>query len=92
MPMSRRLLILGLPVLLSACFSGTRSDLPDLPFTQLDGSQHRTSGIDSIASFLKNHRTRRRSQWFARNGHPVATVKDGCLGWLSTDAQGRSQK
>jgi len=43
MPMSRRLLILGLPVLLSACFSGTRSDLPDLPFTQLDGSQHRTS-------------------------------------------------
>lgn len=43
MPMSLRLLILGLPVLLSACLSGTSSDLPDLPFTQLDGSQHRTS-------------------------------------------------
>lgn len=43
MMMSRRLMILALPLLLSACLSGNKSDLPDLPFTQLDGSQHRTS-------------------------------------------------
>lgn len=41
--MSRRLMILVLPLLLSACLSGDKPDLPDLPFTQLDGSQHRTS-------------------------------------------------
>jgi len=44
MRLTRRLLILALttlsPLLLSACFSGTQQAVPDLPFTQLDGSRH----------------------------------------------------
>lgn len=36
----RTLLTLTLPFLLSACFSGSRQAAPNLPFTQLDGSQH----------------------------------------------------
>ena len=42
MPMNRRFL-LALPIVLSACSGPGSSDLPDIPFTQLDGSQHRTS-------------------------------------------------
>lgn len=45
-------MILGLPVLLSACLSGGSSDLPDLPFTQLDGSQHRTSTFKGKVTVL----------------------------------------
>ena len=45
-------MILGLPVLLSACLSGGSSDLPDLPFTQLDGSQHRTSAFKGKVTVL----------------------------------------
>lgn len=45
-------MILGLPLLLSACLSGGDSDLPDLPFTQLDGSQHRTSDFKGKVTVL----------------------------------------
>lgn len=45
-------MILGLPVLLSACLSGGQTDLPDLPFTQLDGSQHRTSALKGKVTVL----------------------------------------
>lgn len=45
-------MILGLPVLLSACLSGGDSDLPDLSFTQLDGSQHRTSDLKGKVTVL----------------------------------------
>lgn len=45
-------MILGLPLLLSACLSGGASDLPDLPFTQLDGSQHRTSDFKGKVTVL----------------------------------------
>lgn len=50
--MTRRWMILGLPVLLSACMAGAPSDLPDLPFTQLDGSQHRTSDFKGKVTVL----------------------------------------
>lgn len=43
--MSRRLMMLGLPLLLSACFWDTRPTMPDQPFTQMDGSQHRTAEL-----------------------------------------------
>lgn len=45
-------MILGLPLLLSACLSGGASDLPDLPFTQLDGSQHRTRDFKGKVTVL----------------------------------------
>lgn len=45
MLINRRWMVLGLACLLSACFSAIDADLPDLPFTQLDGSQHRTSAF-----------------------------------------------
>ncbi|MDQ5925151.1 MAG: hypothetical protein QG554_93 [Pseudomonadota bacterium] len=52
MPMIRRLMILLVSALLSACQPGTQSDLPDLPFTQLDGSQHRTSTLKGKVTVL----------------------------------------
>ena len=40
MNLTRRMLTLALPLLLSACFSGSQQAAPNLPFTQLDGSKH----------------------------------------------------
>lgn len=40
MNLTRRMLTLALPVLLTACFSGSEQSVPNLPFTQLDGSKH----------------------------------------------------
>jgi len=40
MNLTRRMLTLALPMLLSACFSGSQQAAPNLPFTQLDGSKH----------------------------------------------------
>ena len=43
MRLIRRMLTLLLPFMLAACFSGTQQAAPNLPFTQLDGSQHTIS-------------------------------------------------
>jgi peroxiredoxin len=40
MRLIRRMLTLMLPIMLAACFSGAQHAAPNLPFTQLDGSQH----------------------------------------------------
>jgi peroxiredoxin len=43
MHLIRRWLTWLLPLTLVACFSGTQQTVPDLPFTQLDGSKHKIS-------------------------------------------------
>lgn len=48
MSLNRRELLLSLPVMplaLSACGWETHPAMPDLPFTQIDGSQHRLSDL-----------------------------------------------
>jgi peroxiredoxin len=52
MHLTRRLLTLGLPLLLAACFSASQSSLPDLPFTQLDGSQHKLADLKGKVTLI----------------------------------------
>jgi peroxiredoxin len=52
MLMRRRFLALLLPVLLSACGADSLSTMPDLPFTQLDGSAHRTTELKGKVTLI----------------------------------------
>jgi peroxiredoxin len=44
------MVVLGL--MLSACFSGTGQQMPDLPFTELDGSQHRLAELKGRVTLI----------------------------------------
>ncbi|MGH6645997.1 TlpA disulfide reductase family protein [Aquabacterium sp.] len=46
------LIALALPLFLAGCLGGTQSPLPDLPYTQIDGSQHRTSGLKGQVTLI----------------------------------------
>jgi peroxiredoxin len=53
--MSRRqfgLAALSLPLLLSGCPWGDKASVPDLPFTQLDGSSHRLSELKGKVTMI----------------------------------------
>jgi peroxiredoxin len=60
MTLTRRLLTLtrtltctlALPLLLTACFSATQSKVPDMPFTQLDGSQHKLGELKGRVTLI----------------------------------------
>jgi peroxiredoxin len=46
------LIALALPVFLSGCWWDTQSPLPDLPYTQIDGSQHRTAELKGQVTLI----------------------------------------
>lgn len=48
----RHLLALTITLLLCACFSGTQPTAPDLPFTQLDGQQHRLADLKGKVTLI----------------------------------------
>ncbi len=53
--LSRRhfgLAALSLPLLLAGCPWGEKSSVPDLPFTQLDGSQHRLADLKGKVTMI----------------------------------------
>jgi peroxiredoxin len=52
MTLTRLLLTLALPVLLAACSADTQSTLPDVPFTQLDGSQHKLTELKGRVTMI----------------------------------------
>jgi peroxiredoxin len=56
MRLTRRFLTLALPacaaLLLSGCFSNAQQQMPDLPFTQLDGSQHRLGELKGKVTLI----------------------------------------
>lgn len=52
MRLTRCLLTLAMTALLCACFSGPQQSLPDLPFTQLDGSKHQLSELKGKVTLI----------------------------------------
>lgn len=52
MRLTRRLLTVALTALLCACFSGHQQAMPDLPFTQLDGSKHRLADLKGKVTLI----------------------------------------
>lgn len=52
MRLTRRMMTLALPLMLAACFSGSQQAVPNLPFTQLDGSQHTISDLKGKVTLI----------------------------------------
>lgn len=46
------LIALATPMFLSGCFWDTQAPLPDLPYTLIDGSQHRTSDLKGQVTLI----------------------------------------
>lgn len=46
------LIALAVPMFLSGCFWDTQAKLPDLPYTRIDGSQHRTSDLKGQVTLI----------------------------------------
>lgn len=46
------LIAVAVPLFLSGCFWDTQASLPDLPYTRIDGSQHRTSDLKGQVTLI----------------------------------------
>jgi len=52
MRLTRRLLTVAMTALLCACFTGAQQAMPDLPFTQIDGSSHRLADLKGKVTLI----------------------------------------